>query len=222
MTDSHTADAPSGRRSGGRAGRAAMRAASVIERVPYLTRTMQPFEILSEEALATIEYTADTVLEEVGIEVRDYPEALPMFASAGAAVDGTRVRFPRGMCREIVSNGRSNPVFHAQSSGPIFVRLEARGETIGCETRGINRLTEVHAVQGDIEKELQHSLCLHIATRCSECHHRSVLLHSNARIGREARPPSRTHAARMPLPREGLRSARGGTEPQAGNERRII
>jgi len=67
MTDSHTADAPSGRRSGGRAGRAAMRAASVIERVPYLTRTMQPFEILSEEALATIEYTADTVLEEVGI-----------------------------------------------------------------------------------------------------------------------------------------------------------
>ena len=92
-----------GRRAGGRAGRAALRASSVVERVPYLTRTMAPFEILSDEALSTIEYTADTVLEEVGIEVRDYPEALPMFAAAGAMVDGTRVRFPRGMCREIVS-----------------------------------------------------------------------------------------------------------------------
>ena len=105
-----------GRRSGGRAGRAAMRAASVIERVPYLTRTMPPFEILGEEALSTIEYTADTVLEEVGIEVRDYPEALPMFAKAGAIVDGTRVRFPRGMCREIVSkNAPAQYTQHARN-----------------------------------------------------------------------------------------------------------
>jgi trimethylamine--corrinoid protein Co-methyltransferase len=105
-----------GRRSGGRAGRAALRASSVIERVPYLTRTMAPFEILSDEALSTIEYTADTVLEEVGIEVRDYPEALPMFAKAGAIVDGTRVRFPRGMCREIVSkNAPASYTQHARN-----------------------------------------------------------------------------------------------------------
>jgi len=105
-----------GRRSGGRAGRAALRASSVIERVPYLTRTMAPFEILSDEALSTIEYTAGTVLEEVGIEVRDYPEALPMFAKAGAIVDGTRVRFPRGMCREIVSkNAPASYTQHARN-----------------------------------------------------------------------------------------------------------
>ena len=42
MTDT----ASSGRRGGGRAGRAAMRAAQVVDRVPYLTRTMRPFEIL--------------------------------------------------------------------------------------------------------------------------------------------------------------------------------
>jgi len=105
-----------GRRSGGRAGRAALRAAHVIERVPYLTRTMAPFEILSEEALSSIEYTADTVLEEVGIEVRDYPEALPMFAQAGAIVDGTRVRFPRGMSRELVSkNAPSSYTQHGRN-----------------------------------------------------------------------------------------------------------
>jgi trimethylamine--corrinoid protein Co-methyltransferase len=105
-----------GRRSGGRAGRAAARAASVIERVPYLTRTMTPFEILSEESLQAIEYTADTVLEEVGVEIRDFPEALPMFAAAGAMVDGTRVRFPRGMCREIVSkNAPASYVQHGRN-----------------------------------------------------------------------------------------------------------
>ena len=96
-------EAPS-RRSGGRAGRAALRASHVVDRVPYLSRTMAPFEIASEETLAMIEHTADTVLLEVGVEIRDYPEALPIFKAAGANVEGTRVRFPRGMCREIVSN----------------------------------------------------------------------------------------------------------------------
>ena len=112
-----TADgASSGRRSGGRAGRAALRASHVIERVPYLTRTIAPYEIASEETLALIEHTADTVLEEVGIEVRDYPEALPIFAAGGAHVDGTRVRFPRGMCREIISsNAPSSYVQHARN-----------------------------------------------------------------------------------------------------------
>ena len=112
MTETQAA----GRRSGGRAGRAAARAANVVERVPYLTRTMKPFEILSEEALATIEHTADTVLEEVGIEIRDYPEALPLFKDAGADVEGTRVKFPRGMCREIVStNAPRTYVQHARN-----------------------------------------------------------------------------------------------------------
>ena len=65
MTDTETTAAAGtggGRRSGGRAGRAALRASHVIERVPYLTRTMTPFEIVSEEGLATIEAAADTIL----------------------------------------------------------------------------------------------------------------------------------------------------------------
>ena len=105
-----------GRRSGGRAGRAALRASHVVDRVPYLSRTMAPFEIATEETLAMIEHTADTVLLEVGVEIRDYPEALPIFKAAGADVDGTRVRFPRGMCREIVSkNAPATYVQHARN-----------------------------------------------------------------------------------------------------------
>src|SRR5262245_3704792 len=104
-----------GRRSGGRAGRAALRASHVVERVPYLTRTMRPFEIVSDETLSIIEDTADTILEEVGVEIRDYPQALPIFADGGAQVDGTRVRFPRGLARQIVSTAPSSYVQHARN-----------------------------------------------------------------------------------------------------------
>lgn len=91
-----------GRRGGGRAARQAMRAAHVVEADAYLVRTMKPFEIVSDEGLELLEHNADTILQEVGVEIRDYPSALQLFADAGASVDGTRVRFPRGMCRQIV------------------------------------------------------------------------------------------------------------------------
>lgn len=93
---------PKGRRSGGRAGRQAVRAAHVIEREPFLTRQLRPYELVSEEGLAIVEHNADTILEEVGIEVRDYQLAIDLFRAAGADVQGTRVRFPRGLCRQLV------------------------------------------------------------------------------------------------------------------------
>ncbi len=90
------------RRSGGRAGRQAARAHAHIERTPFLTRRLAAFEILNEEGLALLEENADTILQEVGLEFRGDPEALRLLAAAGADVDGERVRFPRGLCREIV------------------------------------------------------------------------------------------------------------------------
>jgi trimethylamine--corrinoid protein Co-methyltransferase len=97
MTD----DSPR-RRSGGRAGRQAARLHAHVERVPFLTRKLAPFEVLDEEGLSLIEHNADTILEEVGIEFRGDEEALRLLGSAGADVQGERVRFPRGMCRSIV------------------------------------------------------------------------------------------------------------------------
>ena len=92
----------SGRRSGGRAGRQALRAHRVVDRIPYLTRTLTPFEVVSEEGLSLLEENADTILEQVGIEFHNDADALKLFADAGADVQGERVRFPRGMCRQIV------------------------------------------------------------------------------------------------------------------------
>ena len=92
----------SGRSGGGRAARQALRLASHAESVPFLTRTLAPLEVLNDESIALIEENADTILEKLGIWIRDYPSALSLFKDAGADVDGERVRFPRGMCRSIV------------------------------------------------------------------------------------------------------------------------
>ncbi|HJL77507.1 MAG TPA: trimethylamine methyltransferase family protein [Acidimicrobiales bacterium] len=128
-------DAPR-RRSGGRAARQAARAETAAAGVhPYLIRTMPPFEVVSEDGLALIEENADTILEELGIDFRDYPSSLELLRSAGAEVDGERVRFPRGMCREIITanapavythHGR-NPEHSVQVGGNATVFVPAYG-----------------------------------------------------------------------------------------------
>ena len=94
--------ARAGRRGGGRAARQAARLAAHVEGVPFLTRTMAPFEVLSEEGLSLLEENADTILERVGVEFREAPDALDLLRGAGADVDGERVRFPRGLARQLV------------------------------------------------------------------------------------------------------------------------
>ncbi len=86
----------------GRSARQAERLARATEHLPYLTRKLPPVEVVSPEGLALIEENAETLLQEVGIEVVNYPEAVEIFRSAGADVRGQRVRFERGMCRSIV------------------------------------------------------------------------------------------------------------------------
>jgi trimethylamine---corrinoid protein Co-methyltransferase len=106
-----------GRRGGGRAARQATRAAGNAAHEPFLTRTLAPYEVLGQEGLELIEHNADTILEEVGVEFREYPEALRLLADAGAEVDGERVRFPRGMCRKIVSDNAPS-VFTQHARNP--------------------------------------------------------------------------------------------------------
>lgn len=114
-----------GIRGGGRAARRAAREASdTIASVPFLTRSLKPVEIVDQEALATIEDNAETILERVGVEVVDYPEALDIFRDGGADVEGTRVRFPRGLCRSLITE-------HAPSTFTQRARNPERSVTIG-------------------------------------------------------------------------------------------
>ena len=64
------------RKSGGRAARQATRKSAGAQREAYLVRTIKPYELASEEVLALLEHNADTILEEIGVEIRDYPSAI--------------------------------------------------------------------------------------------------------------------------------------------------
>ena len=86
----------------GRTARQAARLARAMDTLPYLTRKLPPVEVISTEGLEAIEHNADTLLKEVGIEVVNYPEGVEIFRAAGVDVQGARVRFERGMCRQLI------------------------------------------------------------------------------------------------------------------------
>ncbi|HXQ63647.1 MAG TPA: trimethylamine methyltransferase family protein, partial [Steroidobacteraceae bacterium] len=97
--------APTARRArpSGREAKRVARAARAASSIPYITRALPVYEVLTEEGLVIIEQNADTILAEVGIEFRDDPEAIAIWKKAGADVDGERVRFPRGFCRSLIT-----------------------------------------------------------------------------------------------------------------------
>jgi len=103
---------PRSRRHGGRDAKRAQRLAQVATSVPFITRKIPSFEVLGEEGLSLIEQNADTVLQEIGIDFKGDPEVLEIWKKAGAEVQGERVRFPRGMCREIIR--KSSPAQYTQ------------------------------------------------------------------------------------------------------------
>jgi len=111
-------------RGGGRDAKRAARAARGGTFIPYITRKIPYFEVLDEEGLAQIEYNADTILEEIGIDFRDDPESLEILKAGGAEVKGERVRFPRGLCRSIVQK-------HAPREFTQYARNPARSVVIG-------------------------------------------------------------------------------------------
>ncbi len=90
------------RRSRGRDAKRAERQQAQASVSAFIERKIPYFDYVSTESLELIEHNADTLLEEIGIEFRDDPEALAILKDAGADVQGERVRFPRGMCRSII------------------------------------------------------------------------------------------------------------------------
>ena len=104
-----------GRRGGGRAGRQAARASTSAAVRPYLERKLPPVDMLDDEGYAQIEENAETILSEVGIAFQEFPEALDLLRDAGADVDGELVRFPRGMCKELVKTAPQAYIQHARN-----------------------------------------------------------------------------------------------------------
>ena len=69
---------------------------------PFIVRKLAPYNVLSDEGLELIEANADQILFETGMEFRGDPEVLEVFSKAGCTVDGERVRFETGFCRNTI------------------------------------------------------------------------------------------------------------------------
>lgn len=104
------------RRGGGRDARRTLRSGGATQlSTPYLVRHVPLYEMLSDEGAEIIENNAETILEEIGIEFKDDPEALDILREHGADVQGQRVHFPRGLCREYCQKAPSEFTQHARN-----------------------------------------------------------------------------------------------------------
>ncbi|MGV6889207.1 trimethylamine methyltransferase family protein [Rhodophyticola sp. SM2404] len=102
-------------RGGGGAARRAARSAVSFETARFIERNIPNLEVLSDEALEIIEYNAETVLEEIGVNFADNPKALALWKEAGADVQGERVRIPRGLARDLCKTAPSRFTQYARN-----------------------------------------------------------------------------------------------------------
>ena len=131
-------------RAGGGAARRAERTAVHIETARYIDRNIPNLEILTPEALEIIEANAETILEDIGVNFVDNPDALELWREAGADVQGERVHIPRGLARKLCATAPAQITQHARDPnksveiggknlvlapvyGPPFVRDQAGG-----------------------------------------------------------------------------------------------
>ncbi len=88
---------------------------AVVTAPAYVTRKIGYVDFLREEQLVLIEEQADWIMQEIGLEFRDDPVALDIWRDAEADVQGTRVRLPRGMARELCKTVPSEFTQHARN-----------------------------------------------------------------------------------------------------------
>jgi trimethylamine--corrinoid protein Co-methyltransferase len=103
------------RKGGGASARRAARSTNVVEQLTYIKRQIPVYDVLAEEGLAIIEANAETILEETGIDFREDEEALAMWKEAGADVKGERVRFPKGLLRQLLKTAPKQFTQHARN-----------------------------------------------------------------------------------------------------------
>jgi len=121
MADGELAGQDTKRQRGGRSQRRESRihGGQAAQR-PYIVRNIPTYDILSDESLARIEATAERILAEIGIELREDAEAMRLYREAGAEVteisaDVWRLKFEPGMLREILKTAPAEFTQHARN-----------------------------------------------------------------------------------------------------------
>lgn len=86
-----------------------------INMLPTLKRNLPLTEPMSEEQIEKMDDASLSILEDVGVEFHD-PIALEHWKEAGADVDGERVRFDRGLIRELIATIPESITMNARDS----------------------------------------------------------------------------------------------------------
>ncbi|MDH3742500.1 MAG: trimethylamine methyltransferase family protein [Hyphomicrobiales bacterium] len=81
----------------------------------YITRKIPYYAFLEEDALCRIEDHADWILEEIGLELREDPNALKRWRDAGADVQESRVHLPKGMARQLLKTAPTEFEQHSRN-----------------------------------------------------------------------------------------------------------
>ena len=88
--------------------------------VPFITRNIPTYDLLSEESLLQIEATADRILAKIGIEFRDDPETVRLFREAGGKVTELsdtvwNIKFEPGLIRHLLATAPARFTQHARN-----------------------------------------------------------------------------------------------------------
>ena len=156
-------------RGGGGGARRAERTAVSFETARFIERNIPNFEILNDDALSIIEWNAETVLEEIGVNFVENPAALELWKAAGADVRGERVRIPRGLARKLCATAPKtftqharNPARNVEIGGRNLVLAPVYGPPFVRDAAGGRRYATIHDFQnfvklGYMSKWLHHS-----------------------------------------------------------------
>ena len=82
-------------------------------------RRLPTYELLGELELGRLEAHADWILDEIGVEFRGDEESLELFRSAGARVDGERVRFDPGHAKHLCTTAPSQFTLHGRDGREV-------------------------------------------------------------------------------------------------------
>ncbi|WP_114284924.1 trimethylamine methyltransferase family protein [Candidatus Halocynthiibacter alkanivorans] len=107
-------------RGGRRARQAADAAGPAEQRVPYITRNLPTYDLLSDNKLDQILATSDRILAEIGINFWEDIETVELFRAAGGQVthkseDVWNIRFAPGLIRDILKTAPASFTQHARN-----------------------------------------------------------------------------------------------------------
>lgn len=130
---------------------------------PYVQRGLPFFDVIDPQTIERLERQVDWLMQEIGIEFRDDPEAHRIWKEAGAHVDGTRVRADAAWIRELCAKApcqfeqvARNPARNVTIGGTNQVFAPIYGAPFVRDLRGGRRYGDMEAFEKLVKLAYMH------------------------------------------------------------------